>query len=226
VKFGALMKILDLEDAWLATGHYARKSWTSPSPSDTPRPQLLRPSDRMKDQTYYLAAISEKSLARTLFPISHLEKHQVRALAKEWSLATADKEESMGICFVGEKRKFEDFLSSYIPQKPGPIIEAETGKRLATHPGLWRFTIGQNAKIKGLPRKMYVSHKDPKKNEIHVVPDAQHPSLYKKRIIARDWHWIWTDNPPVAIDQPEGFRAKMQFRHRMTDVSCTVRRYV
>jgi len=219
------MAALELKDAWLATGHYALKSWSTPlSAGATPRPQLLRPSDRHKDQTYYLAAISEKALARTLFPISHLAKPQVRELAKKWDLATAEKEESMGICFVGERRKFEDFLSLYIPPSPGPIIEVATGKIIARHPGLWRYTLGQNAKVQGMPQKMFVSHKDPAKNEIHVVPDPQHPSLFKKQIIARDWHWIWEDSPPPGVNEPEGFRAQLQFRHRMLDVPCTVRK--
>lgn len=74
------------------------------------RPQLLRPSDRLKDQTYYLSSIPEASLSRSLFPIAHLKKSEVREHALKWGLPTATREESMGICFVGEKRRFHDFI--------------------------------------------------------------------------------------------------------------------
>jgi tRNA U34 2-thiouridine synthase MnmA/TrmU len=101
----------------LHSGHYARKCWSPGHPS---RPRLLRAIDRHKDQTYYLSAISEKSLARTLFPIGDLTKTQVRELAHKYKLPTASRDESMGICFIGEKRKFRDFICapSYLENYP------------------------------------------------------------------------------------------------------------
>lgn len=98
----------------------------------------------------------------------------------------------MGICFVGEKRRFDSFIcehsstfvhsvrsrrycwneAQYIQPKPGPIIELETGRTLGTHDGLWTFTIGQNARIPGCSRKMFVSKKNVEKNEIYVVPGS------------------------------------------------------
>ena len=88
-------------------GHYAGKSWSTTHPR---RPMLLRAADRHKDQTYYLSSISEQSLARSFFPLATLSKIQVRELAHKFELPTANREESMGICFVGEKRKFSNFL--------------------------------------------------------------------------------------------------------------------
>ena len=90
------------------TGHYARKAWDTTLP--TPRPQLRRAADRHKDQTYYLSGIPEQSLARALFPLAPYTKPQVRDMAHEFKLPTADRKESMGICFVGEKRRFEHFI--------------------------------------------------------------------------------------------------------------------
>jgi tRNA-5-taurinomethyluridine 2-sulfurtransferase len=132
VKFGALMDQFASEDTWIATGrtidslswsssdcffvgHYARKSWSSSEPSiaQTARPMLLRPADRNKDQTYYLSHIPESSLARTLFPLAPYTKPQVRDMAREWALPTAERGESMGICFVGQKRRFSDFLCAH-----------------------------------------------------------------------------------------------------------------
>lgn len=91
-------------------GHYARKGWKIPSGSQTPRPQLLRSSDPTKDQDYYLSAIPEKGLARALFPLGELTKAEVRKIAEAAGLPTAQRDESMGICFVGQKRKFNEFL--------------------------------------------------------------------------------------------------------------------
>ncbi|PSR77576.1 hypothetical protein PHLCEN_2v7766 [Hermanssonia centrifuga] len=225
IKFGALMKHLSTEDTWVATGHYAHKSWSSPlsfSSNILPRPKLLRPVDRHKDQTYYLSAIPESSLSRTLFPLASFTKQQVREKAHEWNLPTAAREESMGICFVGEKRRFHEFISQYIPPKPGNIIAS--GKVVGVHQGLWQYTIGQNTRIRGMSQKMFVSHKDLLNNEIHVVAGGEHRALYRKGIVAKDWKWIWTDAAPAGIDAPEGFHALMQFRHRMLDVGCIVRR--
>jgi tRNA-5-taurinomethyluridine 2-sulfurtransferase len=90
-------------------GHYALKEWSSNS-----RPKLLRPVDHAKDQTYFLSAISEAGLRRALFPIGHLTKPQVRELAKQHGLTTAERPDSVGICFVGEKARFSTFLCTFI----------------------------------------------------------------------------------------------------------------
>lgn len=187
------MDKLPVKDAWLATGHYARKSWSGTPSSEAgpsmPRPKLLRPIDHHKDQTYYLSSISEPALARALFPIADLPKSEVRELAQRWELPTASRAESMGLCFVGEKRHFHDWLckeiihpdhscyvltnlwaAQYIPPKPGHFIDETTGEVIGEHKGLHTFTIGQNARIRGLKEKMFVSRKDAKTNEIFVVP--------------------------------------------------------
>lgn len=219
VKFDALMQHLTSEDTWLATGHYARKGWdTSILP---PRPKLLRPQDRLKDQTYYLSAIPERSLARALFPLAPYTKDQVKQMARDWNLPTASRPESMGVCFVGEKRRFDTFISEYIPPKPGRIVDLE-GKTLGTHQGLWQFTIGQNARIAGRAQKMFVCDKDPERNEIIVVPGSEHEALYSSGILVFDWRWIWEDMPPKGFHSPQGLRARLQYRHRMPDIGCTV----
>lgn len=130
------MDHLTSDDAWLATGtpkrimtrvqakldptgHYASKTWARPPPTLSNifayhriplRPQLRRPADRTKDQTYYLAAVPEASLSRALFPLAPYKKLEVREMAQKWGLPTASREESMGICFVGEKRRFDSFI--------------------------------------------------------------------------------------------------------------------
>lgn len=93
----------------LVAGHYALKGWSSDR-----RPKLLRPVDRLKDQTYFLSAISEAALRRALFPLGHLTKPEVRDLAKQHGLTTAERPDSVGICFVGEKARFNNFLCMFV----------------------------------------------------------------------------------------------------------------
>ncbi|KAI0053929.1 tRNA methyltransferase [Auriscalpium vulgare] len=219
VKFGALMDRLAENIEFLATGHYARKAHDPISL----RPQLFRPLDRQKDQTYYLSSIPEASLSKAIFPLADLTKSDVREIAKQAGLHTASRDESMGICFVGEKRRFSDFLAEYIPQKLGHMIDLRTGQIVGEHRGLWAYTIGQGARVQGLPEKLFIARKDNATNEIWLAPGS-HPALSASKITAKHWSWIWGDAPPLAIDTPAGLRARLQFRHRMLDVPCTVRR--
>ncbi|KAG9226479.1 hypothetical protein CCMSSC00406_0005854 [Pleurotus cornucopiae] len=223
IKFGALLDRLPYsesipERAWFATGHYARKL-------TGPRAKLLRAVDRHKDQTYYLSSLSEASLNRALFPIGGLTKPEVREIARKHNLVTAERPESMGLCFVGEKGKFRDFLDQYIPPNPGPIVDLLTGKTLGEHNGLWTYTIGENARISGMPMKMFVSRKDTANNRVYVVPGTDHIDLWATSIRATGWSWIWADSPPIGISQPAGTRLRAKFRHKMEDIPCTVRRW-
>lgn len=96
------------------SGHYARKQWSSNG-----RPQLLSAKDQMKDQAYYLSSISEQGLARALFPLGDITKAEVRELARSYQLETAERPESMGLCFVGEKGRFSHFLSESLSTPMG-----------------------------------------------------------------------------------------------------------
>lgn len=205
------MECLGNDGEWLATGitlfpfrvptkyidqsigHYARKGWKTPPGSSIPRPQLLRSSDPTKDQNYYLSAIPEKGLERALFPLGEINKADVRRIAEAAGLPTAQRSESMGICFVGQKRKFSEFLGerislwplpfyvfelmasvppfavNYLEPKPGPIRDLETGETVGTHKGLWTYTIGQGARLPGLKEKYFVASKSKAENAIYVV---------------------------------------------------------
>ncbi|KAG5652125.1 hypothetical protein H0H81_006201 [Sphagnurus paluster] len=220
IKFGALIKSLPTTSSWFATGHYARKGWTTPSPGLLPRAKLLRAVDPIKDQTYFLASITESALKRSLFPLGDLHKSEVRELAKKYNLPTAERKESMGVCFVGQKAKFSDFLSSYIPPNPGPIIDLSTGKTLATHKGLWTYTIGQGAKVSGMSERAFVVKKDPSLNAIYIAPGADNPLLYSRGIRVHNFTWIWADCPPPMTI---GYEGLVKIRHRMEPVPCTVR---
>ncbi|KAF8275127.1 5-methylaminomethyl-2-thiouridylate-methyltransferase [Lactarius quietus] len=217
IKFGALFDHLPPGTQFLATGHYARKDY---HPSNH-RPKLMRSSDDTKDQTYYLSSISESSLDMALFPLAGVPKTQVREIARAGGLHNASREESMGLCFVGERRRFNDFLANYVPPRPGPILAIDTDVELGQHSGLWTFTIGQGAKIPGLARKVFVAAKDPKKNAIYVAL-PEHPSLLTTSVTSNDFSWIWSDEPPSAAFSREGFRASVLVRHRMSAIPVTV----
>ncbi|KAF9077707.1 tRNA-specific 2-thiouridylase [Rhodocollybia butyracea] len=217
IKFGALLEHLP-GTSWFATGHYARKRWSSHG-----RPRLLSAKDTVKDQAYYLSSISEQGLARALFPIGDYTKIEVRALARKYKLETAERPESVGLCFVGERSKFSQFLGSYLKPKPGPIVDTTTQKVIGRHNGLWTYTIGENAKISGQAMKTFVSYKDPLRNTVYVVPGSNHRDLFQNRVICQNWKWIWEDSPPLGISEPTGIRAAVKVRHRQETEACTAK---
>ncbi|KAJ2455931.1 hypothetical protein GGI03_006434 [Coemansia sp. RSA 2337] len=161
IKFGVLLKAISRLGPfqWFATGHYAR----------TIGDKLYRGLDKRKDQSYYLAAIDSKYFSHTVFPLGLLDKKRdVRKLALDSGLVTANKEESMGICFVGERRRFDAFLAEYLPQHPGDIM-SENGKFLGRHNGMFTKTIGQSAGISGWQDKWYIYAKDMKSNRMYAA---------------------------------------------------------
>ena len=145
---------------YIATGHYARLI----------DGKLYKGLDKNKDQTYFLSQVSKKQLENVLFPIGGLEKEEVRKIAHEYGLITADKKDSTGICFIGE-RNFKKFLENYLPNNPGDIINIDTGEVLGKHTGLMYYTIGQRRglNIGGTKERMFVCKKDLKNNILYVA---------------------------------------------------------
>jgi len=182
----------------IATGHYARVR----------NGRLFMAKDTAKDQTYFLARVDTKAFARTLFPLGDLTKPQVRKLAKKFGLVTADKKESMGICFVG-KVGIKDFLSQYVEQKPGNIID-QNGKAVGQHDGAIFYTLGQRQGLHvggGLP--FYVTGKNMKKNEVYVTTDLNDKNLWSKQINLANMHWINKSKPEQKLNVRTRHRAKL-----------------
>ena len=125
------------------------------------------PLHKFKDQTYFLSHLNQTQLSRLLFPIGHLKKEEVRALAEKYNLPNAKRKDSQGICFLG-KIKFGDFIKHHLGVKKGDLIEFETGKKLGEHDGFWYFTIGQRkgSGLSGGP--WYVVLKDTVKNIVYI----------------------------------------------------------
>ena len=181
VKFKLFLEAA-LEDGadMIATGHYAQVE----------HGVLQQAKDANKDQTYFLYRVTGQALAKTLFPLGGFTKPEVREMAKERGLFTAGKKDSQGICFVG-KIGIREFLSQYVEQKSGKIIDKKTGKELGMHDGAIFYTLGQRHGLDvggGLP--YYVVGKDMDKNEVYVTTDLQDDTLWKKNIELSSVHWI------------------------------------
>jgi tRNA-specific 2-thiouridylase len=199
----------------IATGHYARVE------ERDGRFVLLKGLDRGKDQSYFLHRLNQAQLARTLFPVGHLEKPEVRRIAREAGLPNHAKRDSTGICFIGE-RPFREFLSRYLPRAPGPMVTAQ-GERLGEHEGLMYYTIGQRHGLRiggrrdGAGEPWYVAAKDLASNTLTVVQGHDHELLMKRSLAAADASWVSGTAP--ACDA--GFAAKT--RYRQADSSCELR---
>ncbi len=164
IKFGMFFDHIDDSFEKVATGHYAQIATVNGYYAIACAP------DPIKDQSYFLSHLSQDQLKRALFPIGHLQKHEVRALAQKFDLSTKARKDSQGICFLG-KLKFRDFVKHYCGEKEGAIIELETGARIGTHQGFWFYTIGQRQGIGLGGGPWYVVRKDPERNSIYVSRD-------------------------------------------------------
>lgn len=153
-------KANELGADYIATGHYAIMK----------NGKLYRGADKNKDQTYFLSQVSKKQLANVIFPIGEMNKSEVRKLAKKYDLITAEKKDSTGICFIGE-RNFKKFLENYLPNNPGNIVNIETNEVLGKHNGLMYYTIGQRRglNVGGTEDRMFVVSKDLKNNILYVA---------------------------------------------------------
>lgn len=164
----------------IATGHYARVR----------NGQLLQAADTNKDQTYFLYRVTRAALEKTLFPLGEYTKDVVRKMAAERGLVTAGKKDSQGICFVGQIG-IREFLSEYVEQKVGPIIDAQNGRKLGQHDGAIFYTIGQRHGLElggGLP--YYVVGKNMDSNEVYVTTDLNSEALWRESIPLQSVHWI------------------------------------
>lgn len=176
--------------------------------------ELLQAVDLNKDQTYFLYRVTGEALAKTQFPLGEYTKPQVREMAKERGLYTAGKKDSQGICFVG-KVGIREFLSQYVEQTPGPIIDKSTGKTLGFHDGAIFYTLGQRHGLDvggGLP--YYVVGKNMDTNEVYVTTDLNDGSLWKDSVTLASVHWI---NAAPAAGEYD-----IRVRHRARLVKATL----
>ena len=197
-------KAKELNADYIATGHYARIIDGN----------LAKAKDLNKDQSYFLAYVNKDIFKDVLFPLGEIEKSEVRKIAKEYDLVTANKKDSTGICFIGE-RNFTKFLENYLPNIPGDIINIDTGEKLGEHIGLMYYTIGQRRglNIGGTKERCFVVKKDLEKNILYVAIGDDSKSLYSSEAIIEEFNYM-TDKRPE--------KCTCKFRYRQPDIKIKV----
>jgi len=198
----------------IATGHYARVR------EHDGKFALLKGSDTMKDQSYFLHRLSQEQLSKAMFPVGEINKTDVRRIAEKAGLPNHAKKDSTGICFIGE-RPFRAFLERYLPKQPGIMLTPD-GKLIGEHQGLMYYTIGQRQGL-GIGGKKnsdgtpwFVADKQLATNTLIVVQGHDHPRLKKNTLRASDLSWI-ADTPPQTTNC---YAAKT--RYRQSDAACQV----
>jgi tRNA-specific 2-thiouridylase len=198
----------------IATGHYAQVREVDGLF------QLLKAEDGSKDQSYFLYRLNQLQLSKSLFPLGGLYKREVREIARKAGLATSEKKDSTGICFIGE-RPFREFLQRYLPTEPGEMRTSE-GKVVGRHSGLMYYTLGQRQGLgiggskdgDGMP--WFVAGKDMENNVLTVVQGHDHPLLYSDGLQAAQMHWI------AGHDPREHWVYAAKTRYRQPDAPCEI----
>lgn len=214
IKFGPFLDYaLSLGADYIATGHYCEVSHKDG------KYYLLKAKDVRKDQTYFLNQLSQKQLEKVIFPLGNLQKSEVRALAKKYNLKTADKKDSTGICFIGE-RKFRDFLKNYITAKKGDIVDM-AGNVVGKHEGVMFYTLGQRKglNIGGVSGtsggRWFVVDKNIESNTL-IVSQGNEKPLYSQGLVAYNINWI-----PNAPEKRK-FECYAKFRHTQIEQKVNV----
>ncbi|MCP4912936.1 MAG: tRNA 2-thiouridine(34) synthase MnmA [Oligoflexia bacterium] len=204
-------KAMELGADFLATGHYCQNI------IQQGKNRLVKGNDPGKDQTYFLYTIKDSILEKVLFPIGHLQKSEVREIATKYDLATKNKKDSTGICFIGE-RNFKNFLSNYIDFKDGNF-ENLAGEVVGRHTGSAYYTIGQRKGLGlgGQGEPWFVVDKDIERNVVIVERGENHPALFADELWANELEWVEKD---FSRSLPLKCRAKI--RYRQQDQACTI----
>lgn len=209
IKFGPFLDYAKKLGAdYIATGHYAGTE------ERDGKYYLTRAADTEKDQTYFLHQLNQRQLGSVMFPLAGLKKSEVREIARKNNLPVAEKKDSTGICFIGE-RKFKEFLSNYLPAQKGDIVTAD-GTKVGEHSGVMYYTIGQGSGlniggVKGFEqKKWFVSGKDVK-NNILIVAQGEDKTLFSDSLTAKEINWI--PEPPAESD----LSCAVKIRYRQPD---------
>ena len=216
IKFKAFLDYaMQLGADYVATGHYAQVKR-----DEDGTVHMLRGVDNNKDQTYFLSQLSQEQLAKTMFPLGHMEKSEVREIAKKAKLATAQKKDSTGVCFIGEKN-FKEFLGKYLPAQPGKMVTLD-GQVKGDHAGLMYYTIGQRQGL-GIgggqgdnSEPWFVVGKELETNTLLVGQGFHHEHLYATSLEASEVHFT------VDTPMPKEFKCTAKFRYRQQDTGVTV----
>ncbi len=202
IKFDMFLKeAIKLGADYIATGHYAKIK----------DGKLYRGDDENKDQSYFLSQVTKKQFEKVLFPVGELNKTEVRKIAHEYDLITADKKDSTGICFIGE-RNFKKFLENYLPNNPGNIVNIDTNEVLGKHIGLMYYTVGQRRglNIGGSKERLFVCKKDLEKNILYVAMGDENKYLLSYSAIIEAVN--------LLDELPKKCTAKFRYRQKDNEV--------
>ena len=221
IKFKAFLDhAMKLGADLIATGHYARVRENK----NNGKFELLKALDATKDQSYFLHRLNQAQLSKALFPLGETPKTEVRKIAEKLKLPNAQKKDSTGICFIGE-RPFREFLGRYLSHKPGPI-KLDDGTVVGEHVGLSFYTLGQRKGIgigglkshknaDGTSEPWFVARKDIAANTLYIVQGHDHPWLLSPTLAAGQASW-------VAGEAPAQRHLAAKTRYRQADVACEV----
>ena len=193
IKFGAFYDKIDKSYEKIASGHYAQiekkdgQFWLKQVP------------DKVKDQTYFLARLSQEQLSRAMFPIGEFNKSEVREIAEQAALPTMHRKDSQGICFLG-KIKYKDFVKFHLGEKQGDIIEKKSKKKIGNHNGVWFYTIGQRQGLGLSGGPWFVSGKDLKSNELYIAHKNDFEERMTGEYVIGDVSWIIPPPPNDQVD--------------------------
>ncbi len=193
IKFGAFDRKRGHDYDLIATGHYAQTEI-----DEEGRKWLCTSPDPVKDQTDFLAQLYDWQLKKALFPIGHMRKEEVRAIAEREHLVNARRKDSQGICFLG-KLNYNDYVRRYLGEKEGDIIDIETGKVLGQHKGHWFHTIGQRKGLGLGGGPWNVVKKDVEQNILYVVKGYEPIKAHRMEFPIKDFHFLTAPTLPAEI---------------------------
>lgn len=212
IKFKVLLeKAMELGADFLATGHYCQNNEIDG------QPHLVKGLDPNKDQTYFLYTMQKEIMKKVMFPVGGLLKSDLRDFARTHGLATSDKKDSTGICFIG-KRDFKPFVQKYIQYSPG-TFERLSGEVVGKHDGAAYYTLGQRKGmgIGGPGEPWFVVGKDINRNVVYVEQGTRHPALYCDVLEAEELTWVSGEAP-----QAFPYHCRSKVRYRQPDQECVI----
>ena len=183
IKFGAFYETVGKQYDMIATGHYAQVT------NKDGVYYLAQTPDAIKDQTYFLARLSQEQLSRVMFPIGEYTKEQVRQLAQKFDLPNKERKDSQGLCFLG-KIKFRDFIEQHVGKRQGDLVEYETGAVLGVHDGFWFYTVGQRQGIGLSGGPWYVVSKDSERNVVFISKGYHTPDKQRDSFLIEHCYWF------------------------------------
>ncbi len=208
IKFGKFYDRIDSSFEKVASGHYAKVE------KNNVKYQLKKSPDPVKDQTYFLAYLTQQQLSRAYFPIGNYKKEEIRKLALQFDLPNKERKDSQGICFLGQI-KFNDFIKHHLGEKKGGIINIDSGNKMGEHNGYYYFTIGQRSGLGLSGGPWYVVKKDIKNNKIYISRENLEKKE-KKEFEVGKFNWISRNKP-----DKENFQVKI--RHGAKFFNCCLK---